>query len=289
MRLIQVSSDDGIKGRIPVQPPACASTSSYHKKFFCWVDHFFSVLLGLSKLLKTCWAVSREDPPLAKEVAREAPSGWLESGSQHASKWKLPEPSATWSSWQWTGFPTREWLKNRPYTVSRPGQTGSKRRYRWWCGRWRSGLEPRLGRPSPLALLSSAALAGAPSLCRRDGGSECPPRAWSAGRGGRWGWRGGRRGRRHRCRPARGASTHIHWPAQRCRPDQQNVHIVQEEEYTHRVDGPVVDLCLLPGHGALSPGTATLKYMPEILQGELGRLEYNFLRKTKGWKWDQRR
>ena len=34
MRLIQVSSDDGIKGRIPVQPPACASTSSYHKKVF---------------------------------------------------------------------------------------------------------------------------------------------------------------------------------------------------------------------------------------------------------------
>ena len=44
--------------------------------------------------------------------------------------------------------------------------------------------------------------------------------------------------------------------------DQQK-KIVQRKQYTYGVDGPVVDLCLLPGHSTLSPGAAGLKHIPE--------------------------
>ena len=60
----------------------------------------------------------------------------------------------------------------------------------------------------------------------------------------------------------------------------QQYNMAATKQCTHRVDGPVVDLCLLPGHRTLSLGAAALKHIPEhIPQDELGtiRIGYEFL------------
>ena len=57
-----------------------------------------------------------------------------------------------------------------------------------------------------------------------------------------------------------------------------------KKECTHCVDGPVVDLCLLPGDGTLSSRAAALEHIPDILQGELVTIGVNII----SWRSERR-
>ena len=70
----------------------------------------------------------------------------------------------------------------------------------------------------------------------------------------------------------------------------QKYNLAATKQCTHRVDGPVVDLCLLPGHGTLSLGAAALKHIPDTFlkinwaQSELDMISWRWAFGRRGLK-----